>query len=80
MENETSFNCEICKRKSDGIRCIIFHYIKDVFGEAHPGVFHSYPTGKHILSCIECNMCYSAQFYKQSNKEIEDWVEWVLKI
>lgn len=69
------FTCEICKRKSTGIRCIIFHITGEIMG-----IPHSYPVGIHYLGCIECNMCYMSQFYNQTNKEVEDWAKFIFKI
>lgn len=80
MKKYPIFECEICKRKSTGMRCIMFYFEKEVFGEAHTGIFHSYPVGRHILGCVECNMCYLSQYCDMKHKGIDDWINWILKV
>lgn len=62
--------CQICKRKYKGVSCWIF-YIYDK--QDHPFKIQ----GKNIIACKECNLNYLSQYFKFTNKDLEDWLEWI---
>lgn len=62
--------CQMCKREYEGITSILFIPDKDY---SHP--FRN--KGENFFVCSECNMSYLAQFFKMSNREITEWLNWI---
>lgn len=65
--------CDICNEKKEGTTCLIYH------PEPNQGVIlsHLFMRGTNYFVCIECNMCYLAQYMRMTNKEITNWCNWI---
>lgn len=64
--------CNICNKEYEGTTCVIFI----------PGENYCHPInnlGKNLFVCVECNMCYLAQYMDMSNREINGWLNWSRK-
>lgn len=65
--------CEICGRRFEGMIHIIFIPNQEVY---HVG----FPTGKNYRACLECEVNYLAQYFEMSDKDIDDFVKWILEV
>jgi len=64
--------CDVCNEEKEGTTCLIYH--------PEPNQIVISPVlmrGKNWFVCIECNMCYLAQYMEMTNKEIIEWCDWI---
>lgn len=65
--------CQLCGRRITGWKFMNFVPFTGV--PACP-ISH----GLNLLNCLECTLSFDAQFYGTSNKEIEDYLDWLKKM